>query len=98
MLTRLVEDHDLRGETIRFCLQCANPLVDASRECIGRVAICALGVDGLKGREGREEQKQRNHGQEDARDDLPVSPITPLPAILPNHAPSIKSRGAIRGA
>jgi hypothetical protein len=98
-LTKITEDRArLRGETFRFCLQRANPLVDASRERIGRVAICALGVDGREGRERREEQEQRNHGQEDARDDLPISPITRLAPILPNHAPSIKSPSAIRGA
>ena len=98
-LAKITKDRArLRGETIRFCLQCANLLVDASRERIGRVAICALGVDGLEGRERREEQEQRNHRQEDTRDDVPVSPITPLPSSLPNHAPSIKSPGALRGA
>ena len=45
----------LRRETIGFCLQRADPLVDASRERIGRAAICAA----RRGRAGRAGEASR---------------------------------------
>ena len=53
-LTKITEDRArLRGEAIRFCLQCANPLVDTPRERIGRVAIDRL-------RAGQHDERDQN--------------------------------------